>query len=85
MLSVLTAKLSHYLEQKEGKNIERDYRYAEQSHSGQLRQRGDTHNTHPLAVANISADQRFDHESTLAALLHDVIEDTVVTNGQRRR
>ena len=85
MLSVLTEKLSHYLEPKEVTKIERAYRYAEQCHSGQLRQSGDPYITHPLAVANILADMRLDHESLMAALLHDVIEDTGVTKGQISR
>ena len=85
MLSVLTEQLSNYLEQKEVKKIERAYRYAEQCHSGQLRQSGDPYITHPLAVANILADMRLDHESLMAALLHDVIEDTGVTKGQISR
>jgi GTP pyrophosphokinase len=85
VLSVLTEKLSNYLEQKEVKKIERAYRYAEQCHSGQLRQSGDPYITHPLAVANILADMRLDHESLMAALLHDVIEDTGVTKGQISR
>ena len=85
MLSVLTEKLSNYLEQKEVTKIERAYRYAEQCHSGQLRQSGDPYITHPLAVANILADMRLDHESLMAALLHDVIEDTGVTKSQISR
>jgi guanosine-3',5'-bis(diphosphate) 3'-pyrophosphohydrolase len=85
VLSVLTEKLSHYLEPKEVTKIERAYRYAEQCHSGQLRQSGDPYITHPLAVANILADMRLDHESLMAALLHDVIEDTGVTKGQISR
>ena len=85
MLSVLTEKLSNYLEQKEVKKIERAFRYADQCHSGQLRQSGDPYITHPLAVANILADMRLDHESLMAALLHDVIEDTGVTKGQISR
>ena len=85
MLSVLTEQLSNYLEQKEVKKIERAYRYADQCHSGQLRQSGDPYITHPLAVANILADMRLDHESLMAALLHDVIEDTGVTKGQISR
>jgi guanosine-3',5'-bis(diphosphate) 3'-pyrophosphohydrolase len=85
VLSVLTEKLSNYLEQKEVTKIERAYRYAEQCHSGQLRQSGDPYITHPLAVANILADMRLDHESLMAALLHDVIEDTGVTKGQISR
>jgi RelA/SpoT family (p)ppGpp synthetase len=50
-----------------------------------MRQSGDPYITHPLAVANILADMRMDHESLMAALLHDVIEDTDVTKGQISR
>jgi RelA/SpoT family (p)ppGpp synthetase len=50
-----------------------------------MRQSGDPYITHPLAVANILADMRMDHESLMAALLHDVIEDTGVTKGQISR
>lgn len=85
MLSVLTDKLSNYLDRSEVKKVERAYKYAEQCHSGQMRQSGDPYITHPLAVANILADMRLDHESLMAALLHDVIEDTGVTKGQISR
>ena len=85
MLNVLTDKLSSYLEPKEVAKVERAYRYSEQCHRGQMRQSGDPYITHPLAVANILADMRMDHESLMAALLHDVIEDTGVTKGQISR
>jgi RelA/SpoT family (p)ppGpp synthetase len=85
VLSVLTDKLSNYLDQKEVKKVERAYNYAEQCHAGQMRQSGDPYISHPLAVANILADMRLDHESLMAALLHDVIEDTGVTKGQISR
>ena len=85
MLNVLTDKLSSYLEPKEVAKVERAYRYSEQCHRGQMRQSGDPYITHPLAVANILADMHMDHESLMAALLHDVIEDTGVTKGQISR
>lgn len=85
MLSVLTDKLSNYLDADQVKKVERAYRFAEQCHSGQMRQSGDPYITHPLAVANILADMRLDHESLMAALLHDVIEDTGVSKGQISR
>jgi RelA/SpoT family (p)ppGpp synthetase len=85
VLNVLTDKLSSYLEPKEVAKVERAYRYSEQCHRGQMRQSGDPYITHPLAVANILADMHMDHESLMAALLHDVIEDTGVTKGQISR
>ena len=85
MPNVLTDKLSSYLDSKEVAKVERAYKYSEQCHRGQMRQSGDPYITHPLAVANILADMHMDHESLMAALLHDVIEDTGVTKGQISR
>lgn len=85
MPNVLTDKLSSYLDPKEVARVERAYKYSEQCHRGQMRQSGDPYITHPLAVANILADMRMDHESLMAALLHDVIEDTGVTKSQISR
>ena len=47
-------------------------------HHGQQRRTGHSYITHPLAVANILASMRMDHQSIMAALLHDVLEDTHV-------
>lgn len=85
MLTVLTDKLSSYLDPGEVRRVERAYKFSEQCHRGQMRQSGDPYITHPLAVANILADMHMDHESLIAALLHDVIEDTGVTKGQISR
>ncbi|MGV8206225.1 HD domain-containing protein, partial [Pseudomonas aeruginosa] len=52
------------------------YYYAEQAHDGQRRRSGEPYVTHPLAVSNILADMHMDHQSLMAAMLHDVIEDT---------
>ncbi len=52
------------------------FRYADNAHSDQLRKDGSPFVTHPLAVAEIVADQGLDIDSLIAALLHDCIEDT---------
>ena len=85
MLNGLTDKLSGYLPEAEITDVEKAYLYSEECHLGQLRHSGDPYITHPLAVANILADMRMDHESLIAALLHDVIEDTGVTKNQISR
>ncbi len=56
------------------------FQYADQCHAGQKRKSGEPYIIHPLAVAQIVADQKLDSESIIAALLHDVIEDTAATH-----
>ncbi|MCS5593597.1 MAG: RelA/SpoT family protein [Porticoccaceae bacterium] len=85
MLHGLTDKLSSYLDPKEVDRVTRSYYFSEKCHLGQVRQSGDPYITHPLAVANILADMRMDHESVMAGLLHDVIEDCGVTKRQISR
>ena len=75
-------KLSFYLEPAQVKKIVRAYKFAEKSHQGQYRQSGEDYISHPLAVAGILADMHMDPESLMAALLHDVIEDTDFTKSQ---
>ncbi len=84
-INTLADKLSSYLEPPHVKKIVRAYKFAEKGHQGQYRQSGDDYITHPVAVAHILADMHMDHESLMAALLHDVIEDTDVTKGQLSR
>ena len=84
-LRLLLDKLSFYLDPKEVSRVERAYLFAEKCHEGQMRQSGDAYISHPLAVAHILADMHMDHESLMAAMLHDVIEDTGVTKAQISR
>ena len=56
------------------------FEYADQCHEGQKRKSGEPYIIHPLAVAQIVAEQKLDSESIMAALLHDVIEDTPATH-----
>ncbi|WJG09582.1 bifunctional GTP diphosphokinase/guanosine-3',5'-bis pyrophosphate 3'-pyrophosphohydrolase [Aliiglaciecola sp. LCG003] len=72
----LKNKLSNYLPSKMVVDIQRAYVLAHDAHDGQLRSSGDPYITHPVAVAGILADMRLDRETIMAALLHDVIEDT---------
>ena len=85
LIDPLHSKLSSYLETNQVKKVIRAYHFAEQCHQGQYRQSGDPYITHPVAVAHILADMHMDHESLVAALLHDVIEDTSATKGQVSR
>ena len=63
----------------------RAYRYAEQAHSGQKRASGEAYFIHPCAVAQILIELGLDSATVAAAFLHDVIEDTPVTEEDIRR
>ncbi|MBY5967956.1 RelA/SpoT family protein [Halomonas denitrificans] len=74
----LSDRLGGYLPAEEIQQVRRAFYYAEQAHDGQRRRSGEPYVTHPLAVANILANMHMDHQSLMAAMLHDVIEDTGV-------
>ena len=75
----LTSDLTSYLGKDQVNSVRRAYYYAEQAHEGQFRRSGDPYVTHPLAVAGILSEMHMDHQSLMAAMLHDVIEDTGIT------
>ena len=71
-------KLNKYLNPYQVKKIEKSFNLACDAHRGQLRKSGEAYIHHPLSAASILADFQLDHESIMAAILHDVIEDTEV-------
>ncbi|MFN3581265.1 MAG: bifunctional GTP diphosphokinase/guanosine-3',5'-bis pyrophosphate 3'-pyrophosphohydrolase [Pseudomonas sp.] len=75
-IEAFAERLDSYLEPDQVNLVRRAYYYAEQAHDGQTRRSGEPYVTHPLAVANILATMHMDHQSLMAAMLHDVIEDT---------
>ena len=77
----LAERLSTYLNKDQVNLVRRAYYYAEQAHDGQQRRSGEAYVTHPLAVANILSDMHMDHQSLMAAMLHDVIEDTGIAKA----
>ncbi len=58
------------------------YQLAVSAHEGQTRKSGEPYVTHPVEVAEIVADLRMDEDTIIAAILHDVIEDTPITPEQ---
>ncbi|WP_395339452.1 bifunctional GTP diphosphokinase/guanosine-3',5'-bis pyrophosphate 3'-pyrophosphohydrolase [Ningiella sp. W23] len=72
----LKAKISAYLSPEQVEYVQAAYVLARDAHDGQTRSSGDPYITHPVAVSGILADMRLDYETLMAALLHDVIEDT---------
>lgn len=75
--------LNDYLEKSERsfdiKKIKEAYELAEKAHRGQTRVSGEPYISHPIAVAYILAELGMDSETLVAALLHDVVEDTPIT------
>jgi GTP diphosphokinase / guanosine-3',5'-bis(diphosphate) 3'-diphosphatase len=71
-----------YLKQADVARLADAYRFSEAAHKGQTRQSGDPYISHPLAVAEILADWHLDGQALVAALLHDVMEDTSVTKAE---
>ena len=70
---------SSYLPPEQVEKLRQAYVVARDAHQGQMRSSGEPYITHPVAVARILGDMRLDHETLMAAVLHDVIEDTPVT------
>lgn len=73
---------STYLSKSQVDLLKHAYVVARDAHDGQMRSSGDPYITHPVAVALNLAKMKLDHETLMAALLHDVIEDTPVTQDE---
>ena len=76
--SQLTTLLKEYFTQADIEQVWVAYRYAAAAHEGQTRRTGEPYISHPVAVACILAKLHMDLPTLLAALLHDVVEDTGV-------
>jgi GTP pyrophosphokinase len=72
-------KVSSYISEKEIGALRKAYVFAGQAHKGQVRRSGEPYLSHPLEVADYLADMRLDKTTLVAALLHDVLEDTDTT------
>jgi GTP diphosphokinase / guanosine-3',5'-bis(diphosphate) 3'-diphosphatase len=79
-LDAFTRPLSHYLSQEDVMRVEAAYLYSERAHQGQTRASGEPYVTHPLAVASILSDWKFDADGLIAALLHDVIRNSAASS-----
>jgi len=74
----LKQQLLTYLSEEKVAQLEEAYRVAALAHEGQHRSTGEPYISHPIEVAHILAKMHMDHQSIIAAMLHDVIEDTAV-------
>ena len=72
----LKKKISEYLSEDQVELVQKAYVVAREAHEGQTRSSGEPYITHPVEVTQILAAMHLDHETLMAALMHDVIEDT---------
>ncbi|WP_105187777.1 bifunctional GTP diphosphokinase/guanosine-3',5'-bis pyrophosphate 3'-pyrophosphohydrolase [Pseudoalteromonas sp. T1lg48] len=72
----LKKKISEYLAPDDVALVQKAYVVAREAHEGQFRSSGEPYITHPVEVTQILANMKLDHETLMAALMHDVIEDT---------
>lgn len=76
----LIREIKKYHPSSDLSDIERAYKIAKNAHEGQLRKSGEPYIIHPLCVAIILAELELDKETIISGLLHDVVEDTVMTS-----
>jgi len=79
---LLIEELSTYLKPKDIERIRVAIEFSRSAHQGQIRQSGDPYVSHPIAVARVLTPLHIDAQAIIAALLHDVVEDTDVTSEQ---
>ena len=82
LFNTLKQQIKEYLSPYHIKEITKAYSLASELHRGQLRYNGDPYITHPVEVARILVEMRMDYQSIIAAMLHDVLEDTTVSKAE---
>jgi guanosine-3',5'-bis(diphosphate) 3'-pyrophosphohydrolase len=85
LISDLCHMLESYLEPEQVQEVYRAYLFSAEAHEGQHRMSGEPYIYHPVAAARILAELGLDHKSIIAAILHDVIEDTKTAKDQIAR
>lgn len=78
----LVDKVKRYHPSDDVHLIEKAYRIARQAHEGQMRKSGEPYIIHPICVCLILAELELDKETIVAGMLHDVVEDTVMTSEE---
>lgn len=82
LYQVLVKRVQLYHPSADTSLIEKAYKVADEAHKNQFRKSGEPYIIHPLNVAIILADLELDKETIVAGLLHDVVEDTIMTEKQ---
>ena len=85
LYDVLIARIRKYHPSTDVTMIEKAYRLAAEAHGDQCRKSGEPYIVHPLWVAIILADLEMDKETIAAGILHDVVEDTQISEEEIRR
>jgi GTP diphosphokinase / guanosine-3',5'-bis(diphosphate) 3'-diphosphatase len=81
----LAEKVGHYHPDAPIEMIQRGYVVSAKNHKGQVRMNGEPYLTHPLEVANILAELKLDAVTVTAGLLHDVLEDTLMSPEELKK
>ncbi len=81
----LTNMVSAYLEPQQIDRVFQAYQFSAKAHEGQQRISGEPYIHHPLEVARILGEMHMDHQTLMAAILHDVIEDTPTAKEEIRK
>ncbi len=81
----LSNLISSYLKPEQVEKVQRAYQFGAKAHEGQQRKSGEPYIFHPLEVAHILGEMHMDHQTIVAAILHDVIEDTPTAKEEIRR
>ncbi len=76
--AALLSKLD-YLSESDIEDIRKAYKFADEAHLGQMRHSGAPYITHPISVAGLCAEWKLDAQALMAALMHDVLEDSGIT------
>lgn len=78
----LKSKIKSYNAPADLEAVDRAYNFAKEAHGSQKRLSGEPYIIHPLAVAEILAEMEMDNDTIIAALLHDVVEDTGISTEE---
>ena len=84
-INELSKVIGTYLQPEQVEKVQRAYQFGAKAHEGQKRASGEAYIHHPLEVARILGEMHMDHQTLIAAILHDVIEDTPTAKNQIQR
>ena len=84
-INELSKTIGTYLQPEQVNKVQLAYQFSAEAHEGQKRKSGEPYIYHPLEVANILGDMRMDYQTIVAAILHDVMEDTQTVKTEIRK